>query len=74
MRQDGQKEYEPTSIRSVVESLRKYLKEHNYGDTTLMLEFSQLKDVVAMVCKSLKGKVDFLTRVSQSLTVSAPKT
>ena len=53
MRQDGEKEYEPGSIRSSVAS---YLKEYDYGDTTKMPEFSEVKDVVAMVCKSLEAQ------------------
>ena len=56
MRQDGEKEYEPGSIRSSVASLRRYLKEYDYGDTTKMPEFSEVKDVVTMVCKSLEAQ------------------
>ena len=71
MRQDGEKEYEPGSIRSSVASLRRYLKEYDYGDTTKMPEFSEVKDVVAMVCKSpdAQGKGG-LPKKSQPITNS----
>ena len=57
VRQKDGKDYEPTSLRSIISSLDRYLKRHNYSSTIIRgSEFRETMDVLSNKGKELKKK------------------